>query len=157
MIRPALAFAFFFASLSVAAAKEVKTTIKPDPASFGAQRAEIENSFRTDAYSELTRTQREQVTEALDRIEALLRGVRAVSELEEKQRIQLFNDQDYVNTTLTKARADSRTICRRETRVGSHRPTTRCNTVAEIRRERESSQSDLREHQRSHMRPPGGQ
>ena len=139
-----LAFVLFFAPLAAMA----NDTFKADPTLFANQRAEIEKSMRGDKYSELTRTQREEVTAALDRMEAILASADSVKSLEEDKKIQLFNDQEMINNTLTKAREDSRMVCRQRIKTGSHLANTECHTVAERRRELESSQSALREHQR---------
>ena len=72
----------------------------------------------------------------------------SIQSLDTDDRTQLFNDQEMVNTVLTKARADSRTICRKQVRTGSHRLNQYCRTVAEIRNERENSQDAMRRFQR---------
>nr|MBO2468385.1 hypothetical protein [Xanthomonadaceae bacterium] len=102
-------------------------------------------------YAEITPDNRRRVLASLDRMVELLAG-RPVAELSEADRIEVFNHQELVNTLLAGAREDSRLVCRRETRVGSHRPTNRCMTVAERRRAREESQVALDEIQRAATR-----
>ena len=146
-----LALVLLFASSAATAKDSANAHIQADPSLFASQRAAIEKSITSDKYSELTRTQREEVTAALNRMEAILASTDSVKSLDEKKQVQLFNDQELVNNLLTKAREDSRMICRQEKKIGSHRLNTQCRTVAEIRRERESSQGALREHQRIKM------
>ena len=71
-----------------------------------------------------------------------------MSELPERTRLEVFNEQELVNTLLTEAREDSRQVCTREKKVGSHRTTTMCKTVAERRRDMEQSQGALRTNMR---------
>jgi hypothetical protein len=106
------------------------------------------------AYSELSGTQRRDVLEALERMQRILAQADSVSQLDEEAKVKLFNDQEVVNTLLTQAAADSRLVCRQHGKTGSHRKTTKCRTVAEIRRERETSQEAARRIQRSHMEIP---
>lgn len=140
----ALVMALACAPLAMAA-KEKQEAIALEPQQFSDSRSDIEEAIRkTDRYSELTLTQREKLQEALDRMEATLAGVDSVEALEEAQKTQLFNDQELVNTMLTEAAEDSRLICKREKRVGSHRYTNSCMTVAERRRLRDSAIQDAR-------------
>jgi hypothetical protein len=100
-------------------------------------------------YSELDQKQRSDVSAALDRIRSALGshgGV--VDSMPQETKLQVFNDQELVNTVLTKGREDSRLMCTRETPIGSHRSVTYCKTVAERRRDREQSQDALRSAQR---------
>jgi len=115
-----------------------------DPAKFEQQRAAIENGLNGDRYSELTSTQRRQVQQALHEIQRLLDRQQAAGALHEEERVALFNAQEEVNTLLTKAADDSRLICKREAKSGSHLRVNVCRTVAQIRRERESSENAIR-------------
>jgi hypothetical protein len=131
-----------FVGLSPAFAA-TKEALRIEPNEFAATRADIEAAIRkTDRYSELTRTQHEEMTAALDRMERVLSGVKSVDSLDQDTRTQLFNDQELINNLLTKVAEDSRLICRREKRVGSHRSTNTCITVGERRRQREAVQRD---------------
>ncbi|HET6396626.1 MAG TPA: hypothetical protein VFF91_07275 [Pseudoxanthomonas sp.] len=119
-------------------------------ASFAAQREAILAALGNGkTYAEITPENRRRVTASLDRIAALLGDRQQVSELPERTRLEVFNEQELVNTLLAGAREDSRLVCTREKRVGSHRATTQCMTVAERRRAREESQDELRDMQRS--------
>lgn len=143
-MRLRLAFLLIAASVSLATAKEPENEpIRADIAQFPALRADIENDLRGEEYAELTRRQREDVIAALDRMEETLAGLDSIQSLDIDDRTQLFNDQELVNTVLTKARDDSRTICRKEVRTGSHRLNQNCKTVAQIRRDRDESKESL--------------
>lgn len=127
----------------------------PDLSEFPSAKAQIEKDLKEGKrYSELTRRQREDVIAALERIEQALSGVKAVSELDPADRAELMNDQELVNTLLTKAEEDSRLICTHERKTGSHRPTTRCRTVAQTRQEQEAAKEFGRRLQKSHQRSP---
>ena len=85
---------------------------------------------------------------ALDRIGGALAESGSLQSMPEDMKVRVFNDQEAVNTLLTKGREDSQLVCTRETPSGSHRPHTSCKTVAERRRDRERSQDALRTVQR---------
>jgi hypothetical protein len=106
-------------------------------------------------YSELDQKQRGEVTAALDRIDAALQSHGNVAALPEETKLRVFNDQELVNTILTKGRDDSRLLCTRETPVGSHRPVNSCKTVAQRRREQDRSQDTMRVLQRAPALPSG--
>jgi hypothetical protein len=123
-------------------------------ASFVEQRERIRAEFADgETYSEIAREQQAEVQRALGRIESTLGEAGSVSELTPQERADLMNDQEMVNTILTLAREDSRLVCKRETKVGSHRTTTECATVAQRRKTREQSQSELQRGQRTMLRP----
>ena len=84
------------------------------------------------------------VVDALGRIDALL-GKGGHASLPDKDKIEVFNDQDLINTLLTQAREDSRLVCRRERPVGSNRPQNICITVAARRQARENGADALRD------------
>ena len=123
-------------------------------ASFAEQHERIRAQFADgETYSEISREQQTEVQRALGRIEATLGEAGSVSEMTAQERADLMNDQELVNTILTLAREDSRLVCRRETKVGSRRTTTECATVAQRRKTRELSQSELQRGQRTMLRP----
>ena len=65
-------------------------------------------------------------------------------QMSEDDRLALFNDQERVNAMLVKAYADSRIVCDKRGRTGSHFRDTKCQTVAERRRRTEEDQQNLR-------------
>ncbi|WP_028917914.1 hypothetical protein [Pseudoxanthomonas sp. J35] len=112
--------------------------------SFDAQRTAILQALADgETYSEIGAEERRQVRASLDRIDALLNGVQDVNQLSERDKVEVFNEQERINTLLTRAREDSRLVCVREKKVGSHRATNNCQTVAERRRAHEQTQNAL--------------
>ena len=96
-----------------------------------------------ETYSEIHSQDRQAVKSSLDRISTLLADAQSVDQLSETNRVEVFNEQERVNTLLTRAREDSRMVCTREKKVGSHRATNNCMTVGQRRRAREQSQDAL--------------
>lgn len=96
-------------------------------------------------YAEITAKERGDVKEALARISGALQAPSGVQGLNDEEKTRVFNDQELVNSILTRAGEDSRLVCTREKKVGSHRPTTQCLTVAERRRMAEAGQDLMRQ------------
>ena len=112
---------------------------------FSGQRAQIlQNLGDGQTYSEIAPSDRAAVVEALARIEATLAEATPVEGLPEAKRIQLHNDQEQINTILTRARADSRLICEKRVQTGSHRRTTACTTVAQREQQRNEAGDELK-------------
>ena len=101
-----------------------------------------------ETYAEIKTEDRRKVGVALDRIAEVLAGRPSAASLSEAEKVAVFNEQEVVNTILTRARADSRMVCTREKTVGSHRTTNVCYTVAERRRMREQTQNALIDNRR---------
>jgi hypothetical protein len=143
-------FAFFVllslaASAAFAATKKSATAIDLN-ASFAQQKAQIERELGDgETYAEISSQDRAAVREALNRIASKLDMAGSVESLTAQQKADVFNDQEKVNTILTKASEDSRLVCRREKKVGSHREITECMTVAERRRAYENAQKTMRD------------
>lgn len=113
-----------------------------------AQAAKIRTELADgETYSEITPADRDTVLGLLQQMETQLEAAGGVEAMSEPQQVELFNAQEQINTILTGVRADSRVICRRTQVTGSHRRQVNCNTVAELRRQREQSQQEL-EHRR---------
>lgn len=94
-------------------------------------------------YAEISQSDRIEVRNALNRIGDSLQRAGGVDQLSPEDKVKVINDQELVNTILTRAGEDSRLVCSREKKVGSHRATTQCHTVAQRRRMREESQQEL--------------
>lgn len=119
---------------------------KPAAVQFATIRSELGDGK---TFSEISLDDRSKVQVALARMERTMNG-RSVEQLNEDERLAVFNDQELVNGVLTKAREDSRMVCRREKTLGSHMPTNQCMTVAERRR-----QTDVQQRQFMDMRRTG--
>ncbi|WP_372018516.1 hypothetical protein [Pseudoxanthomonas sp. 10H] len=114
--------------------------------SFAAQHSAILAALKDGkTYSEISPADRQQVVASLDRISGLLGASASPTQLSEADRLEVFNEQERVNTLLTRARSDSRLLCTREKPVGSHRPVSKCMTVAERRRAQDNSQQQLQQ------------
>lgn len=121
------------------------TTIESGKQTFLKQSAQIRRDLaKTDKYAELDKDNRAVVLATLDRMESLLEPVTGFEQLNDFQRVELFNEQGRVNALLTEAREDSRLVCTREKRLGSHRVTSHCETVAERRRRVAASSAELK-------------
>lgn len=122
--------------------------------SFEAQRQAILKALADGkTYSEISPQDRAGVQASLDRISGLLDGVQSVEQLHDEEKVRVFNEQEKINTMLTKAHRDSRVICVREKPTGSNRPVRRCATVAERERATNASQDMFRD--RPSRRLPG--
>jgi hypothetical protein len=112
---------------------------------FGTQRAAILADLeRGERYAEIKAADRDTVLSLLARMEAIIAAAPTVDALDDGQRVELFNAQERVNTLLTQAADDSRMLCEQRSRMGSHRRTTNCETVAQRRARREQDQNSLR-------------
>ena len=143
-------FKLFVLALTLAAAP-LALAKNPEPASvavdnggFAEQRAVIEKDLADGkTYIEIPPADRAKVRESLDRISGLLEGGKSPEALTADQKVHLYNTQEVINTLLTQAGADSRTVCSREAPTGSQRKVTTCITVAERTRRRERDQENL--------------
>ena len=133
----------------VFAAPKSTPAVTGDPLAFTEQRAAVEAEMQPGGrFGEIGQDERRQVDEAFDRMQAVLAGKSSMDELRQDDRVALINDQELVNALLTKAKTDSRMVCKRERRVGSHRLTSTCRTAAEWKRASEQSREDI-EYRRS--------
>lgn len=94
-------------------------------------------------YSEISRQDRQQVNDALDRISTALGADSSVVNLPAEQRTRIEQDQTLVNTLLERAKADSRQICSQQKIIGSNRAQSVCTTVAQQRIDRQKAQDAL--------------
>ncbi len=108
----------------------------------------VETAMGSEDYSEIGLEDKSRVQQALNRIRIKMNGREKVDELAPQERNDLFNEQEIVNTIMTRAQADSRMICRRERLTGSNMPTSVCLTVAQRRKAQEDSRRALTDQQR---------
>ena len=121
---------------------------------FQQQAAQIREDIATgDKYAEIAPEDRTSVLAALTRIDTQLSAAGNVDGLSEAAKVAVFNDQELINTILTKARDDSRMLCRREVVTGSHRKQNVCLTVAERERRRVDHKDILTRHNQKHTVP----
>src|SRR3546814_17151074 len=65
------------------------------------------------------------------------------SRLNEMQKRRVFNDQELINNILTSADEDSRLVCRREKKTGTHMASNQCMTVAARQRAADHARDTL--------------
>lgn len=112
---------------------------------FQEQRQQILADLATgEKYSEISQQEQRDVRSALDRIAQQIDAAGSVDALSEDQRLRVFNDQEVVNTILTRAGEDSRMVCKRERSVSTRLSSTQCLTVAQRRKLREEAQDHMR-------------
>ncbi|HEL3809718.1 TPA: hypothetical protein UMT89_001044 [Stenotrophomonas maltophilia] len=139
-------------SLGLAAtahAKADKPTVRMDSATpVSEQIRNVETAMGSEAYSEIGLEDKSRVQQALNRIKIKMNGREKVDELAPQERNDVFNEQEIVNTIMTRAQADSRMICRRERLTGSNMPQSVCLTVAQRRKAQEDSRRTMIDQQR---------
>jgi len=119
------------------------------------QIAQVQAAIEGDDYSEIGSKDKGLVKEALGRIATRMGNHQSVEELSPPDRLEVFNDQQVVNTILTRARADSRMVCNRERMIGSNRHQNVCLTVAQRRAAQEDGRKALTDGQRTFPRDKG--
>ena len=138
------------ASISAASGKSSDKELLNVTTPFEQQREKILADLGDgETYSEISQNDRAEVRDALTRIGDSIQKAGGVDALSVDDKAKVFNDQELVNTILTKAGEDSRLVCTREKKVGSHRTTTQCMTLAERTRQREQSQQAVRDNTRT--------
>lgn len=106
---------------------------------FEAEKKQILQDLRSNTiYREITGGDMKLVKDALDRMSGHLENVDDLAQMSEGQRAELYNDQELVNTVLTMAENDSRTVCRRSGKLGTNFKTTTCETVKDRRARQEA-------------------
>lgn len=128
---------------AVAAPAQPPLDVSADPARVSAQIEQIRRELADGkTYVEIGSEQKLAVQAALDRLShAFDRS--GGSQLSASEQVSALSDQRAVNEILTKARDDSRLICRRQAKVGSNMLTSQCMTVAQRRRAEEAGKKGL--------------
>lgn len=148
------AFASYATSASATATAKPEVSVTDD--GFAAQVRAIEKDLSNGkTYAEMSRAERDEVRGLLDRMSNRLKGVDSVDQLPEDEKLALFNEQERVNAMLVKGYADSRLVCDKRGRTGTHFKETNCQTVAERRRRAEIDQENMRALQRAPMPKEG--
>ncbi len=118
----------------------------------------VEKALDNGEYAEISADDRAQVRQSLERITLRVGDRQTAQELPPAVQNEVFNDQERINTILTRAHADSRLVCQHTRSTGSNMPKSRCLTVAERRRIEERGKALLND-QRSYRTlspPPAG-
>ena len=103
-----------------------------------------------DRYSEISAADRQAVLDAMNRIGAKLEKATPEHPLTAEDQVQVFNDQELVNTIITHARADSRLFCERDQPTGSHRVHITCLTIAKWMEREQTGQRAAYEIEHNH-------
>jgi len=93
----------------------------------------------TGRYAEVAGVERSRVNERLDEMTALFTKDGEVSQMNQADKVALFNAQEEVNGILLKRDGD-RLVCKTEARSGTHFKNTTCKTAREIAADREGAQ-----------------
>lgn len=142
MIRIAICALLLAASSSVFASQQ---QVALDEGNFADQRQEIEEDLADGkTYAEISNSDRATVRESLHRIGNRLEGVDSIDSLDMETKVDIFNEQEKINTILTQAAADSRLVCERSAPTGTRMRKTQCQTVAERRRRAEDDKHNMR-------------
>lgn len=144
------------AQATLNAAVDGKSPVQLDvKLSIAEQLALVESAMGTEHYSEIGQQDRAAVRDALGRIRANIGDAPSVDGLAPDIRNAVFNDQELVNTIMTRAHADSRMVCERVQLTGSNRREQICMTVGQRREMRENSKDALRNYNRFNLKQPG--
>lgn len=114
---------------------------------------DVELAMASEQYSELTLENRSAVQASLRQIQAQMGDYDRVEQVAPHKQVAIFNEQEKINTILTQSHADSRLVCRREKTVGSNFPKNVCMTVAQRRQAEEAARTNIRDVNRSQLRP----
>jgi predicted RNase H-like nuclease len=128
-------------SLAGSAFADTVVSITTTRTEFETHKAKLIKELDSDRYSEISPSDKNAVLKALDRIETRMQDVTSSDQLSEKDRVDVMNDQEVINTITTHAEADSRLICERSMATGTHRPATSCMTVVQ-RKARQKADQD---------------
>jgi len=103
----------------------------------------VKRDSTTRAFDTLSRTDRAQLGAAQVGLRAALNGKTAMSELDEPAKAAVYAAHATVVALVAKA-DDGRPVCTRKKKMGTNLATRECRTVAQIREDRERTQSQLR-------------
>jgi hypothetical protein len=95
-------------------------------------------------YEFVNSTDKLKVNTSLDAMAALLQKNNSVGEMNDRDKLALFNEQEKVNGILTRSDSD-RLVCQMVAPVGSHIPVKTCRTYGEIQRSRHSAETFSRD------------
>ncbi len=116
---------------------------------------EVELALVSDKYSEVSVADKSAVQASLNQIRTQMGGHERVEQLPPQVQVAIFNEQEKINTILTRGHADSRLVCRRERTVGSNMTTNNCMTVAQRRQAQDAARRNMHDANRSQQTFPG--
>jgi hypothetical protein len=147
-----LAATLMFALGAPALASGPDVPMAASKAQFHALKAKLASQLETDKYGEIKPDDKRTVLNALERIAWRYEGIANPEQMSEQDRVDMFNDQEIINTIITHAAADSRLICERTAPTGSHLVRVTCMTLAK-RKERERMGQESMPHNENNTFP----
>lgn len=124
-------FLLLLGGIALAAPEPYLTRTKVEPARFGqliqTLRVEMAPGGR---FAYVTPAERDRIEGSLERMRAALEGKATLADLDERERLSVFNAQEEVNAILTKRDAE-RVLCDRRPLPGSHRKELVCETYGQ--------------------------
>lgn len=98
-------------------------------------------------YEHVSATERTGIDQRFNDMQALFDKYGTVGQMDQNTKIRLFNDQEFVNATLTH-RDNKRLICEHVAPVGTHIPRTTCRTYGDIMQSQHDTEQTLIQMQR---------
>ena len=122
-------------------AVKTETIVKADnKVSFAAAVTQVQAQMQPGGrYSNVSPEERQQLDRNLAQMQAMLDEYGAVSAMDQAHRVELFNAQEVVNTTLTH-RDNERLVCERQAPTGSNIPRSTCRRYGDIVQTRHNTQ-----------------
>jgi len=105
-------------------------------------------------YKEITPENQTVVKNALERMEQRWQKAGPDGRLNQNDSVDMANDSEIVSAILKHAAADSRLVCSREIPMGSKIAVNVCRTIAQMKREQNGAQDQLREAQEQSLINP---
>ena len=142
LTKISFATAILCASAAFAKGELIQLDLTSKP--FGPQKTAVLKAVNgNEDYSEITIDKRREVTNALDRISAIIADDAQFSAVSSTARAQALAHQSLINDALVQAKKDSRMECTKENVLGSNVPKRVCRTVASRKRSYEIVQDDM--------------
>jgi hypothetical protein len=96
-------------------------------------------------YAQVKADERSRVNARLDDMDRLFQKRGDVAQMNDTEKLEMFNNQQEVNAILAK-RDNDRLICKYEAPIGSHIPVKTCRTAGEIEERRRQDSDFVRQH-----------
>jgi len=107
-------------------------------------------------YEHVSASERTDIDQHFNDMQMLFDKYGTVGQMDQNAKVQLFNDQEFVNATLT-YRDNKRLVCENIAPVGSHIPRTTCRTYGDIMQSQRDTQKVLMNmHQVQETKSGGG-
>ena len=139
-----LVLALAMAGTAAIAAEPANVLVETDATAILAQQAEIRAgaAARQGRYKNMKQEQLEQLSREQDTVQRLLAGRTRTTELPHAAQLEVFNALESSSAIVNKAE-DDRLVCRSHKPTGSNRKVTTCQTVAQLRVQRQRDQDTM--------------